>query len=337
MSSDDKDPLFLHPGMGHRIRKGTWRDHQRSTYDLCLQAIDAGNWKAAAELARYTVQEALEGYELYGKWAPEIRAYLEQQGVCDSVVEQDVAALETRLAAADCDEGWRRYRGHIDDTVTSCRREDADRAKRSLEKGRVTWLKTHDDMCDRVQGMLAIAAERLGEHTIGPLWDLLMAPMIASYDRYHTNKQPWSVSADTLLQTTAEALRGHLSGHLRRGDIEYVEEDGRRGFRFTPCGSGGRNFAGASADAFPLTSDAHPWAWNTKGVCLYCAHCCVLSERNPIERLGHPARVVEPPYRNDEGSRDYCTWWIYDDPSAIPDEIYRRTGNQKPLAQDDDG
>ena len=84
-----------------------------------------------------------------------------------------------------------------------------------------------------------------------------------------------------------------------------------------------------------MTGQAYSWAWNIKGVCLYCAHCCALSERNPIKRLGHPARVVEPPYRNEEGSRDFCTWWVYDDPGAIPDEVYRRTGNAKPKANDD--
>ena len=69
-----------------------------------------------------------------------------------------------------------------------------------------------------------------------------------------------------------------------------------------------------------------------KGVCLYRAHCCALSEINPIRRFGYPARVVEPPFANENGKRAHCTWWIYRDPSLVPDEVYRRTGNVKPAA-----
>ena len=84
----------------------------------------------------------------------------------------------------------------------------------------------------------------------------------------------------------------------------------------------------STSDVFPLTQKEHDWAWDMKDICLYCAHCCALSERYPISRFGYLARVVEPPFRNESGPR--CTWWVYDDPRDVPAEVYRRTGNAKP-------
>lgn len=328
-------PLVEHKGLGTKVRRGGWREQQASTYDLCLQAMADKRWKAAAELAAYTLHEAREPHELYRDWIPQIREFLRQRGVPAEALAEDEAALLERLRddsgrPFDPEAGWREAEAQIGEAVASCQAEDPERAATALERSRQVWLVTHDRKCDWVQGMIAMVAKHLGEDCIGELWDLLMAPMFESYDKYDVDRTPWPVSAETLLLVTAEALRGHLSGPERRGDIEYVEEPGRRGFRFDPCGSGGRNFTGAKTPDFPLTQGEHDWAWNTKGVCLYCAHCCALSERNPISRFGYPARVVEPPFRNESGQRDRCTWWVYDDPRDVPAEVYRRTGNAKP-------
>jgi len=335
VTADRDGPLRLHPALGYRIRAGSWKDHERSTYDLCLEAIAEQRWDDAIALAEYTIHEATEPHELYRDWIPQIRDFLVRNGVAETDVERDEAALLERLRQPDGtpfdpEAGWRATCAHTDAVIAACRHADGDRAARELENARRVWLATHDRKCDWVQGMIGIVALRLGEARIGELWDLLMAPMFDSYDKYDVERRPWPESAEQLLQVTAEALRGHLSGPQRRGTIEYVEEPGRRGFRFTPCGSGGRNFSGETFGSYPVTSDRHDWAWNMKGVCLYCAHCCALSERNPIKRFGYPARAVEPPYRNESGERTHCTWWIYDDPRDVPREVYERTGNRKP-------
>lgn len=331
---------MFHRGLGQRVRKGSWRDHQSSTYDLAQSAMTEGRFQDAAELAGYTIQEALEPHELYRDWIPEIRSFLSEGGVGEAEIAADEAGLLETLrwddgTAFDAEIGWDQFCDLIERTRANCACRDSVAASATLEAARQVWLATHDRKCDWVQHLISITALRLGENRIGALWDRLMAPMFTSYKRYDIDVTPWPISFELLLQVTAEALRGHLSGPGRRGTIELVEEADRIGFRFRPCGSGGRNFddtAGGQPEPapFPVTEERHDWAWNLKGVCLYCTHCCALSERNPIQLFGYPARVVEPPFRNEIGSRTMCTWWVYKDPALIPDDVYRRTGNAKP-------
>lgn len=336
--SSTRIPAFrFHKGLGYRVRGGALKDQQYSTYDLCEAAIRNGRWDDAIDLAEYTIHEATEPQELYRDWIPLVRAYILRHGIDEETVSREEATLLDGFSspngtAFDAEAGWRKTSFLVEEAVAACSREDAARALKALEGSRLSWLETHDRHCDWLQGMIEIAARHLGQSSVGEIWRELMQPMFATYDKYDVDKNPWSESADKLLYVTAEALRGHLSGPERRGSIEYVEEPGRKGFRFTPCGSGGRNFDGTALGNFSRTTEEHDWAWSTKGVCLYCAHCCALSELNPIESFGYPARVVEPPYQNEEGQRNYCTWWIFDDPRDIPDELYRRTGHSKPAA-----
>ena len=333
----DESPLVLHEWMSQKIRRGTWRDHCKSTYDLFAEHLNAGRFEGAAELARYTLQEAQEAVDLYLIWLRQTREFMAEKGVDMGAAAEDERALLASLANADGTPfdpvgGWGRVCADANEAAAWCSALEGDKAIASLEASRTGWLDTHDRLCDWVQGVIAILAKHAGEETIGALWQRLMGPMFETYERYDIDRTPWEVSAERLLQVTAEALRGHLSGPGRRGSLDVIEEEDRIGFRFAPCGSGGRNFTGETHGAYPLTTQEHDWAWNTKGVCLYCAHCCALSELNPISRFGYPARVVEPPYTNESGSRRHCTWWIYRSPELVPDEAYRRTGHSKPAA-----
>lgn len=334
MPDEDKPPVYQHPVLDYPTRAGNWCDQQRSTYDLCLQALREKRWGDAAALAAHTIHEAREPHELYVEWADGIRAYMQEAGVDHSTIAAEEAALLGELrnedgSPFDPEDGWRRANSHIKTFLTACDAQDEIQAGDALESSRKVWEETHDRKCDWVQGLLAIAARCLGEERIGPIWDRLMVPIFKSYEKYDVDLTPWSISSELLLQVTVDSLRGHLTGENRRGEITYVEEEKRRGFRFTPCGAGGRNFK-PGAKRFPLTEAEHSWAWNMKGVCLYCVHCCTVSEQNPIRRYGYPAREIEPPFENSEGRRDYCTWWVYDNPGDVPEEVYRRTGNTKP-------
>jgi hypothetical protein len=333
--SDEDGPLMFHAGVGRRIRRGTWRDHERSTYDLCLEEIARERWEDASALAAYAIEEALEPHEVFRDWLPEIRDFIMARGTDERTLEADEQRVRDAVrwpdgSAFDADAGWHEFCDRIDRVCAACDAADAVAARENMEAARRAWLETHDRKCDWVQGLIGIAAAHHGEDCIGALWDRLMAPMFETYDKYDVDVASWDDSWETLMQVTAEALRAHLTGPERRGTVTYVEEPDRAGFRFEPCGSGGRNFDGTVFRETPLTTAKHDWAWNMKGVCLYCAHCCALSERNPIRRFGYPARVVEPPFRDGERVRDHCTWWIYKDPAAVPEEVYARTGNTKP-------
>jgi len=345
LSGQESDPLVKHPALGYKIRKGGWVDQQLSTYRLAEQKLAEACYAEAERLGRYTIREALEGYELYSAWIEEIPQYLRTKGVTDVVIDSELARIEPLLRwpdGRDFDpkEGWQQYQDLIHQFAQACRETNREAANELLERARQTWRVTHDRVHDKICFLLTLAARELGESEIGPLWDCLMEEMYRSYDRYDVDHTPWEQSAELLMHIMAEALRGHLSGPGRRGDIEFVDEGHRIGFRFDPCGSGGRTYRADLDEGigprmlppydFGVTQEPHDWAWNEKGICYYCAHCCQLMERIPIKKYGYPARVTEPPKWPDAETGTKCTWWVYRDPRDVPEEIYRRVGATKP-------
>jgi Mlc titration factor MtfA (ptsG expression regulator) len=68
--------LRYSPMLGRRTRTGPWDEQIRSTYRLIQEAIDAGQWDRAAELANYFVEEAEVCFAIYRQWIPDLRAHL---------------------------------------------------------------------------------------------------------------------------------------------------------------------------------------------------------------------------------------------------------------------
>ena len=336
-------PLVDDPVVGHPVRAGGWADHAASSYALAAAALDEERFEDAAALARHTVEEAREGYELYALWTGQIRDVLTDEGVD----EADVAAGEARLNALvvgeagepfDIHAGWAAYTAAIDDVEAACRAGDAPAAHDALERARVRWLDTHDRGCDRVYGMLDLVVRHLGERRIGPLWDELMAPMYETYDVYDTATHPWPRSMHRLIVIAALSLRGHLSGPGRMGAIEITEAADRWELSFDPCGSGGRTYRDEDPRGprmqppygFAVTTEAHDWAWGKKGICVYCVHCCQLNQRMPIRRFGYPTRVIDPPTWPEARAGGVCRWSVYKDPALVPEEAYTSVGHEKP-------
>jgi hypothetical protein len=59
---------------------------------------------------------------------------------------------------------------------------------------------------------------------------------------------------------------------------------------------------------------------------VYCAHCSVHNEIQPVEWGGTPTSIEHPPQR--PGER--CVHHVYKDPAAVPDEAYARIGLPRP-------
>ena len=107
-----------------------------------------------------------------------------------------------------------------------------------------------------------------------------------------------------------EAMRGHLVGPERTGDMELIETDDRYILRFDPCGSGGRTIRGDRIEGTPprteppynwsVSEEPHTWNHGKKGVCHYCTHCVYLMEEIPMDRFGYPG----PRDRSTEHPRD---------------------------------
>jgi hypothetical protein len=320
-----------------------------STYALARRAIAASDAAEAGRRIRQLLDEAAEGRELFPLFIERARGFLVDRGVPAIAVsdeEHRILSLrgETRQTAGtdplDMPGQWAVVAGLAAQAQDECLAGHGEAASELVERLRRTWMTVHDRFCDIVCGLFSLAAERLGEAVAGDMWDHAIGDMYPSRDAYDVTRRPWAESVPLLLEDAAVSLRGHLSGPGRTGEVSLHEEEDRWVFRFDPCGSGGRTLRpDANADGaarvgppfgFRVTEGEHDWAWQTKGVCLYCVHCCQLQERAPIARLGYPVRVVQPPVWGTAEPRSHCTWSVYKDPGLVPPEAYRRVGSAKP-------
>ena len=282
----------------------------RSTYLLIQQAIDAGEWDRAAELANYFVDEAEVCFAIYRQWIPDLRAHLRANGVS----AEELAALDTEIvdklnlpdgSRFDRYRMWHEVKQCIEHLVGAIHRHETDEAKALLDKAKETWRRTHDRDVDHSYGLMDAIVQRFGEAEIGPMWERVLLPLFAwRYDKFDISKHEWPEALDSLMLVAIEAMRSHLVGPERTGDMELEEHEDRFVLRFDPCGSGGRTVRGDWIEGTPprmeppynwkVSEEPHSWNHFQTGVCHYCTHCIALMEELPIDRFGYPLRVIKP-------------------------------------------
>jgi len=309
-------PTRYNEALGHDVRADHWAHQGRSTYKLALDALVDGRREDAAALARLTIQEAHEAYDLYLGWLLRLPELLAERGILEP--ELSHARAKSEMVWEGLADGWTTY---VELIELFARESDP----MVLEQARSTWQAAHDPATDQLAELLELAVDKLGEACVGPLWDDLLGHYYAGLgEKYDPAVSPWDRSVERLSLDIFEAVRGHLTGPARDGQFDIREEGDRWVLRFAPCGSGGRTY--------PATSEEHAWAWNKKGVCLYCVHCCQLQQRAPIAQLGFPLRVIEPPVQasEDHVGAAVCTWSIYKELSKVPAHAYTDVGAVPP-------
>lgn len=328
--------IAFEPFMGREVRVGELSEVAKGTYRVALERVADGRGDDAAELLAIAVREAEEAYEIYGLWPQQTLDWIRERGILANDIEPKLHRLRSLIGDEAIDglrAGWQRYLDLTAQASAACRAADEDAAS-MIEQTRAHWQRVHDGAVDYMYGVIDIAVRLVGERHLGDLWNVLMADWYDAHEqRLDIRRQPWSESARQLQVAILDGFHAHLSGPERMGDMEIIEEEDRRGYRFAPCGSGGRTMseqAGHPRTAppfdFAVTQDEHDWAWNTRGICAYCVHCCLLNELVPIDRLGYPTRVIDPPTWPADREDPRCTWWVYKDPSLVPDAVYHRVG-----------
>lgn len=330
--------VAFQPALGRNARAGTWAELSRGTFGTAIEHARSHDWEAAAQLVEVSVLEADELRDIYDRWPEATAQWIRAHGVAEVELTAGLdrlAGLIGDRAMAGIGTEWPQYTDAVGRAASACRDQDPAAAD-LIEAARQVWQQIHDRAVDRVAGLVDIAVRLVGEPALGALWDFLMADWYEIHARrYALDNQPWGVSAHQLMVAIVDGFHAHLTGTGRQGDIELIEEPRRTGFRFAPCGSGGRSLdnriTGGAARAgapfeFAVTTEPHDWAWNTVGICSYCVHCCQLNEVMPIDRLGYPTRVIDPPTWTPDNPTTACTWWVYHDPADVPDHVYHRVG-----------
>jgi hypothetical protein len=343
--------LAFSDALGRRVRMGSWEDQKISTYRKIHEAIDAGDWDFAAQLANYFVEEASVCYGIYRQWIPDLNAFLAENGVSKADIAQANERIVATLAFPDgtpwnLRTQWHAVHEQCEELVGHIFREEADEAHARLDQLKETWRQCHDRDVDHTYGLMSEIVARLGEAAIGRMWEKVLLPLFAwRYEKFDIDKYPWDDGLEILMLVACEAMRGHLSGPERTGDFELTETDDRYILRFDPCGSGGRMVRGDVIEGTParteppyewsVSQEPHTWNHGQTGVCHYCTHCVFLMEEIPIDRFGYPVRVIDPPVQGEtepDGSPQKCQWQMFKDPTAVPEEYYERVGRTKPDA-----
>jgi hypothetical protein len=335
--------------LGRRVRAGSWEDQAISTYVKIQEALDAESWEWAAQLANYFVEEASVCFGIYRGWIPMLNDFLAENGASS----EDLAQINKDIVAKlDLPDGkpwdpflqWHEVSMLSEQLVKAVFSHDAPAARVALDELKETWRRGHDRDVDHTYGLMSAIVERCGENRIGDMWDKVLLPLFAyRYEKFDIDKNDWEKGLDALLLVACEAMRGHLVGPERTGDMELIETEDRFILRFDPCGSGGRTIRGDTIEGTPprmeppydwtVSEEEHTWNHFTKGVCHYCTHCIRLMEEMPIDRFGYPVRVIDPPVygaTEEDGSPQKCQWQMFKDPTKVPEEYYQRTGRTRP-------
>jgi hypothetical protein len=337
--------------IGKRVRLGSWEDQAISTTRKIAEAIDLGQWELAAQLVDYWMEEAKVVYVIYSVWTDGFREWLLKEGVSEAELADETDRLERLLAFPDGApydprprwEALGRKAGELGNMLRAFELSPQE-AKESLDRLRESWRQLHDRGADMMAGLLTFVARRLGEPALERCFRFVLEPYLQErYKPFDIREQPYESTIYRNLYLTFEAMRAHLCGPSRAGDLEVEEHEDRWVVRFDPCGSGNRSLrgdpvegTGSRAEApyeFGVTKGRYNWAWNEEGICYYCAHCCFALERWPAEQWGHPIRIVDSPRYPDETKGPNpvkCSWTIYKSLAAIPGEAYRRIGMVKP-------
>lgn len=338
MNTTPQPPAIAYDAsLGREARTGTWEQLAQGTFRTAATEFRQGRHARAAALVRVALLEAEELHDVFERWPDEILNWLRARSIDEYMIEAAttrLAELIGRTAMNGIDAEWHKFAHAVEAAAAHCLRGEPT-APDAIELARKIWRGIHDRAVDRVAGIIDIAVRTAGEDTLGAMWDFLMADWYAIHaQRYALENQAWDISAHQLMVAIVDGMHAHLTGSTRQGDLEVIEEEDRIGFRFV-CGSGARGInpeiTGGKPRSgppyeFAVTTEQHDWAWNTEGICSYCVHCCLLNEVMPIDRLGYPTRVIDPPTWPASSNDARCTWWVYRHPSLVPDSVYHRIG-----------
>ena len=346
--------LTWSPALGKRVREGTWEEQARSTVERVEEAVAAGQLEVAAQLVDYFMEEAKVCHNVYQVWVDGFERWLAGRGVPEDELRAERVRLDALLAFPDGSPfeplpRWQALGERAGALAAGLRGMALDEApaRARLDELREGWRQLHDRWADLQSGLLTFIARRFGEAAIGECYRDVLEPFLRErYGPYDVRERPYEETLERNLYLAFEAMRAHLSGPERLGNLRVTEHEDRWVIAFDPCGSGGRGQRGDAIEGTPsrseppyefgVTTEAHDWAWNETGVCYYCAHCCLTNELWAVEQWGAPVRVTDPPLHPQEtlgADPKPCTWTIYKSVEAVPAEAYRRIGRTKPARE----
>jgi hypothetical protein len=199
-------------------------------------------------------------------------------------------------------------------------RGDADDARALIDRAVEQWAGLKDYSINWITSLLTFIGEELGE-------DAVERALRKTGDEFVRPRRdvgaPWaSLPAAARAKVIARAMLGNM------GEVDVEEDDEKITLSFR-CGSGGKLIDDGRYEgehAYLRLRERGGRTFMRDELWVYCAHCSVNNEIQPIEWGDAPTSVEHPPER--PGER--CVHHIYKDPAALPPEVYERVGKAPP-------
>jgi hypothetical protein len=217
----------------------------------------------------------------------------------DELVSMTVSSWERAKAAI--------REGRVDDALALI--DDATERTRSLQIYSIEWITS----------LLSFIGRELGE-------DAVERAMRANTDDFiRARRAPEGAPAWGSLPATVRAKAIARAMVANGGACEVSEDDEKIVLSFR-CGSGGRliDEARYDVDGGPYLSlrESGPRTFGREDFPVYCAHCSVHNEIQPVEEGATPTSIEFPP----EHAGEPCVHHVYKDVDAMPDAVFHRIG-----------
>jgi hypothetical protein len=199
-------------------------------------------------------------------------------------------------------------------------RGEVEEADRLIDTAVERWRSLQDYSINWITSLLTFIGEELGEEAV----ERALRKTGEEFVRpRRTGDVEWGdLPAEVRAKVIVRAMVANF------GHCEVTEDDEKFVLSFR-CGSGGRLIdqgAYEGEHAYLTLTERAGRTFQRDALPVYCAHCSVNNEIQPVEWGGTPTSIEYPPERPGEP----CVHHVYKDVSAMPDEVFHRIGKEPP-------
>jgi hypothetical protein len=197
---------------------------------------------------------------------------------------------------------------------------EPDEAKALIDRAVAQWASLKDYSINWITTLLTFIADELGEDAVEralrKTGDDFVRP------RRATGRDWGGLPAAQRAKVIARSMLGNM------GEVEVDEDDEKIVLSFR-CGSGGKLIDDGAYEGdqpYRVLREQSGRTFMREELWVYCAHCAVNNEIQPVEWGESPTSIEHPPTK--PGER--CVHHVYKDVADTPAEAYRRIGKEPP-------
>lgn len=197
---------------------------------------------------------------------------------------------------------------------------DADRGIELLDAAVAQWRSLQGYSINWITVLLSFIGDELGEEAVERALRRTGEDFVRP--RRDAGTDWGSLPASARAKVIARAMVSNF------GEVDVEEDDEKITLSFR-CGSGGKLIEDGRYEgerAYRTLRERAGRTFMRDSLPVYCAHCSVNNEMQPIEWGGTPTSIEHPPERKG----DRCVHYVYKDVSVLPDAVYVRLGKEPP-------